>query len=116
MPDKEFLEWIYLRLKRHGENPNVDYMHKLKNIIKNYDPVKVTPNILEGNSDKKTSKRRTVTYCQSCIDDYSDENYMLGLCCGLPMKTREETDEEYNSRCKAEEAIRRRVKSYKDYN
>lgn len=34
MNDKEFLEWIYQRLlKVHKENKNVDYMHKLKNII-----------------------------------------------------------------------------------
>lgn len=34
MSDYEFLQWIYDRLQHtHGENPNVDYMLKLKSII-----------------------------------------------------------------------------------
>ena len=50
MKDQEFLAWIYSRLKMHGENPNVDYMHKLKNIIENYDPAKITPNMVGENN------------------------------------------------------------------
>ena len=46
MIDKDFLQWIYNRLKSvHGENPNFDYMHKLKSIIEATDPDKVTPNV-----------------------------------------------------------------------
>jgi len=34
MNDKEFLQWIWDRLKfQHGENPNVDYMRNFKRII-----------------------------------------------------------------------------------
>jgi len=37
MTDKEFLIWLYQRLEHvHGENPNVDYMHKFLSIISNY--------------------------------------------------------------------------------
>jgi len=35
--DKEFLTWIYERLKNvHGESPFVDYMYKLKDIIERF--------------------------------------------------------------------------------
>lgn len=34
MTDRQFLEWIHARLEFiHGENPNVDYMLRLKRII-----------------------------------------------------------------------------------
>ena len=34
MTDRQFLEWIHARLEfTHGENPNVDYMLRLKRII-----------------------------------------------------------------------------------
>lgn len=34
MKDREFLIWLHSRLERvHGENPNVDYMHKLRAVI-----------------------------------------------------------------------------------
>ena len=47
MKDKDFLEWIYSRLKNvHGENPNVDYMHKLRAVCKSTDPGKETLTIL----------------------------------------------------------------------
>ena len=33
---KEFLEWIYERLINiHKENPNIDYMRRLRKIIRN---------------------------------------------------------------------------------
>ena len=36
MKDKDFLIWLHKRLEKvHNENPNVDYMHKLKAIIRN---------------------------------------------------------------------------------
>jgi len=47
MNDKEFLQWLYERLRYvHKENINVDYMHKLKAIVRSTDPKKLTPNIL----------------------------------------------------------------------
>ena len=48
MNDKEFLQWVWDRLNyQHGDNANFDYMHKLKAIIEEYDPEKVTPNIIK---------------------------------------------------------------------
>jgi len=45
MRDKEFLTWIYMRLKKvYDENPNVDYMCKLISIIEAYPEDKITPN------------------------------------------------------------------------
>lgn len=35
MKDKNFLAWLHERLELvHNENPNVDYMHKLRAIIR----------------------------------------------------------------------------------
>ncbi len=49
MNDKDFLQWIYDRLKyQYNENINVDYMSKLKCIIEDYDNDKVTPNVFNG--------------------------------------------------------------------
>ena len=46
MKDKEFLQWIHDRLQhQHGENPYVDYMHKLRAIIKETNPEQVTQNV-----------------------------------------------------------------------
>ena len=34
MSDKDFLQWIHDRLvEKHGENPNYNYMHRLRKII-----------------------------------------------------------------------------------
>jgi len=45
MTDQEFLIWIHERLEhQHGENPHVDYMHKLRAIILVADPTVTTPN------------------------------------------------------------------------
>lgn len=57
MKDKEFLQWIHTRLVAvHGENPIIDYMHKLQSIINDYDEDKITPNIImqkkETNNDQ----------------------------------------------------------------
>lgn len=39
MRDRDFLIWIHERLENvHGESPIVDYMHKLRGIIKNTPP------------------------------------------------------------------------------
>lgn len=44
MNDKLFLQWIHDRMENtHGENFNVDYMHKLRCIIREMDDGKVTP-------------------------------------------------------------------------
>ena len=46
MYDKDFLLWLHDRLVyKHKENPEVDYMHKLRAIIKSIDPLQETPNI-----------------------------------------------------------------------
>ena len=46
MNDKEFLKWIHERLiEVHGENRNVDYMHKLRSVIESTPEGKITPNI-----------------------------------------------------------------------
>lgn len=42
-PDKEALEWIYLRLKKfHGDRPCNTFMKKLKAIAERTKPTKVT--------------------------------------------------------------------------
>lgn len=47
MPDKEFLQWIFDRLQYvHKENPNYDYMHKLKSLIATIPEDQSTPNII----------------------------------------------------------------------
>lgn len=50
MRDRDFLIWIHGRLELHCERPTLDYMHKLRAIIKAADPDKVTPNRNTGNS------------------------------------------------------------------
>lgn len=46
MNDKKFLIWIHERLQYiHGENKNVDYMHKLRSIIESIDEEQITPNV-----------------------------------------------------------------------
>jgi hypothetical protein len=46
MSDKEFLQWIHDRLHyQHKENVNIDYMHKLRAIIKGVPDDKRTPNV-----------------------------------------------------------------------
>jgi hypothetical protein len=58
MKDQEFLIWIHERLTEvHGEKPTMDFMHKLRAIIKATPPEKVTPNMGTGN----------------CIDDLKRE-------------------------------------------
>jgi hypothetical protein len=46
MYDREFLLWLYERLIHiYDENPNIDYMCKLKCIINKMNPEQFTPNI-----------------------------------------------------------------------
>ena len=48
MTDKSFLIWLYERLLYvHKENPYVDYMHKLRAIIRAYPIHTTTPNIVQ---------------------------------------------------------------------
>lgn len=54
MKDREFLAWIHYRLERvHGEDPYVDYMHRLRSIIRGIPTDQHTPNIavLDGSVD-----------------------------------------------------------------
>lgn len=54
MKDKNFLMWLRNRLiEKHGENPNLDYMHKLQGIIDNYPKDKESP---WGNIERKKRK------------------------------------------------------------
>ena len=49
--DREFLMWLHFRLEHvHGESSCVDYMHKLRAIIKGTPKDKRTPNVGTGNS------------------------------------------------------------------
>jgi len=49
MFDKEFLQWIYDRMhKVHGENMDLDYMHKLKSIIDATPDKQLTPSIVKA--------------------------------------------------------------------
>jgi len=51
MKDREFLIWLHERLVEvHGEVPEVDYMHKLRAIIRDTRPLKATPNQGTGNN------------------------------------------------------------------
>lgn len=50
MNDRDFLIWIHERLEHvHGESPIVDYMHKLRAIIKATPANQRTPNMATGN-------------------------------------------------------------------
>lgn len=50
MGDREFLIWLHARLECvHGESPAMDYMHKLRAMIKNMDRQQCTPNMGSGN-------------------------------------------------------------------
>lgn len=61
MKDKEFLQWMHDRLIYvHGENKNVDYLHKLRCIIETIDEDQSTPNIINSHEtkDKENDIRR----------------------------------------------------------
>lgn len=45
MKDRDFLMWIHARLEKvHGDDPLVDYMHKLRCVIHSMDADHETPN------------------------------------------------------------------------
>jgi hypothetical protein len=51
MTDRDFLIWLHERLENvHKENAHLDYMHKLRAIIKAMPADKVTPNMSAYNS------------------------------------------------------------------
>jgi hypothetical protein len=52
MFDKAFLIWLHNRLhKVHGENLNVDYMYKLRAIIRSIPDNQITPNMCVSYED-----------------------------------------------------------------
>lgn len=51
MTDRDFLMWIHERMEYiHKESPLVDYMRRLRDIIKATPPDQVTPNVATENS------------------------------------------------------------------
>jgi len=44
MNDRLFLAWLYNKLVNEGHNPNVNYMDKLRSIIKTTPADRLTPN------------------------------------------------------------------------
>lgn len=53
MKDKEFLKWLHERLVNiYNEDPLMDYMHKLRAIIRDTDDDSYSPNTNTGNSLK----------------------------------------------------------------
>lgn len=57
MTDQEFLCWIHARLEIvHGENPLVDYMHKLRGIIGLVPKSQTTFNVPTYNSLEELQK------------------------------------------------------------
>jgi len=46
MKDKQFLNWLHdWLMEKHGENPDVDYMRKLRNIAEATPENKLTPSV-----------------------------------------------------------------------
>lgn len=46
MSDQQFLQWLHTRLVNiHDENPNSDYMHRLRAIAAALPPEQHTPNV-----------------------------------------------------------------------
>jgi hypothetical protein len=61
MEDREFLMWLHERLTEvHGESPCVDYMHKLRAIIKLTPKDQLSPNMGTGNSLKELQEALSV--------------------------------------------------------
>ncbi len=57
MNDRDFLIWIHERLTNvHKESPLVDYMHKLRAIIRNTPKDKATENISSCNNIRELLK------------------------------------------------------------
>jgi hypothetical protein len=57
MKDRDFLIWLHNRLSNvHKEIETMDYMHKLRNIIKETDPERRTKNEYAGNNMEELRK------------------------------------------------------------
>ena len=57
MRDRDFLMWIHARLEHaHGERPLLDYMHKLRDIIRSIPADRRTPNCNSCNSLEELRK------------------------------------------------------------
>ena len=51
MRDRDFLMWIHARLtEAHGEDPCVDYMHKLRSVIRSTPEEQLSPNVYIDNN------------------------------------------------------------------
>ncbi|MCP4392832.1 MAG: hypothetical protein GY804_00960 [Alphaproteobacteria bacterium] len=62
MKDRDFLIWLHERLVQvHREKSTMDYMHKLRVIIKSIDPDKDTPNMRSGNDINDLMKDLGIT-------------------------------------------------------
>ncbi len=52
MKDKEFLEWLYDRLRMYHEvDERLEYMRKFRRVIENTDETKTTPDFHESNDE-----------------------------------------------------------------
>ena len=72
--DREFLMWIHSRLVEvHGENDCIDYMHKLRAIIRSIPKDKMTPNINSCNSLKELQDELNTEKC-ICIGFFQPSN------------------------------------------
>lgn len=61
MKDQEFLIWLHERLiEVHEENPNVDYMHKFRAIIRSTPPEKLTHYSIGGNNLEDLKRNKTL--------------------------------------------------------
>jgi len=57
MKDRAFLIWLHMRLTEiKGENPNADYMMKLRAIIQATDKDKDTPNVCSRDIEELLSE------------------------------------------------------------
>ena len=80
MNDKQFLQWIYDRLKHeHGEDYRVDYMGKLRSIIAATPEDRVTPNSISF--DKEDMVKRLDGPWVEISQGLSREE-MRGFMCG----------------------------------
>ena len=84
MRDKLFLQWIHERLLHvHGENVNVDYMHKLRAIIAATDESVETPNAHPRPTAKEIMAKwpawkrnyKLTKYCGRTHGCYTEEHY-----------------------------------------
>lgn len=50
MKDREFLMWVHARLQEKGDDPLLDFMHKIRAIIWATPAEQETPNVLLANN------------------------------------------------------------------